>query len=136
MKRMFKFCLCLLFVFAETAFSQEIGNIAAGRELAEDTRAECHSIESGDHYSPNLLALPFQIVADKPGMTSMALSTWFVTPHPTMPNFIISSEQQVDLIVYIQSMRSKQGIVTLTEIALIMAITVLAKPLKLQKVDD
>ncbi len=107
MNRLLKLCLCVLFVSTGAAFSQDVGNKASGRKLAEEICAECHSIDSGNRFSPNLLAPPFQIVADKPGMTAIAISMWFVTPHQMMPNFIFSNEQQADLIAYIRSLRSE-----------------------------
>ncbi len=36
----------------------------------------------------------------------MALAVWFRTPHPTMPNFVLSADETSDLIAYILSLQS------------------------------
>ena len=90
-----------------TAYSQESGNHAAGYELAQNTCAECHAIELGDKFSPNILAPAFQDVADTPGMNELALSVWSVTSHPTMPNFRFSQKERADIIAYILSLKTR-----------------------------
>jgi hypothetical protein len=40
-------------------------------------------------------------------MTAMALTVWFHTSHPTMPNIIIHGEDLDNIIAYILSLRDK-----------------------------
>ena len=87
--------------------SKERGNQTEGRKLAQDVCAECHSIDPGIKSSPNLLAPPFQDIADTPGMNGLALSVWSITPHKIMPNFAFSHEQRADIIAYILSLKSE-----------------------------
>jgi hypothetical protein len=49
----------------------------------------------------------FLDVANKFGITVMALSVWFRTPHPTMPNFVFSADETSDLAAYILSLKSE-----------------------------
>ncbi len=100
----------LLFVIAAILcsgpiFAQERGNVADGQILAREVCAECHAVDEGYMISPNPEAPSFNEISDKPGMTELALSVWFQSPHPTMPNFILTEKESRDLIAYIRSLR-------------------------------
>jgi len=41
-------------------------------------------------------------------MTARALSVWMQTPHPTMPNLIIPTEERDNIISYVMSLRAKR----------------------------
>jgi hypothetical protein len=41
-------------------------------------------------------------------MTALALKVWFQSPHPTMPNFKITSQENDDVVAYILSLRKRQ----------------------------
>jgi mono/diheme cytochrome c family protein len=99
----------LYFLLASEApvLAQETGSVDAGYRLAQEVCAECHGIESEDLISPNMDAPAFFDVANKPGITVVALSVWFRTPHPTMPNFIITEDEASDLIAYIFTLKSE-----------------------------
>jgi mono/diheme cytochrome c family protein len=104
MKRLI-FLVPLLFLLAPAAKAQEQGDPEAGRVYAEQTCASCHAIAPGDLYSPKQDATAFQRVADTPGMSVIALSVFLQTPHPTMPNLIIKSDDLHDVIAYIVSLK-------------------------------
>jgi mono/diheme cytochrome c family protein len=87
-------------------FTQEIGDRQEGFRIAGDVCAECHAIRVDGLGSVNPNAPPFPVIANKAGMTDMALRTWFQTPHPTMPNFIIKTADADALIAYIRSLKS------------------------------
>ncbi len=89
------------------AVAQEPGSVDAGYRLAKEVCAACHAIEPDDAISPNLDAPTFHEIANKPAMTAIALSVWFRTPHPTMPNFVISPAETSDLAAYILSLKSQ-----------------------------
>ena len=92
---------------AGAAQPQETGSVAAGHELARQVCAECHAIEAHDPLSPHADAPPFRDVANQPEMTALALSVWFRTPHPTMPNFVLKDDETEDLIAFILSLRTE-----------------------------
>ena len=87
--------------------AQELSRVEAGYRLAEEICVECHAIASDELRSPNIDAPTFFDVANKPGITVMALSVWFRTPHPTMPNFVFSETETSDLAAYILSLKSE-----------------------------
>ncbi len=82
-------------------------DIAAGKAYAEDVCASCHAVSAGESASPVLEATPFQMVADTPGMTELALSVWLQSSHPTMPNIILSQDEMRNVIAYIRSLESE-----------------------------
>jgi len=87
--------------------AQETASVDAGYKMAQEICAECHAIEPDDLSSPNMDAPAFSEVANKSGITAIALSVWFRTPHPTMPNFVFTEDETSDLAAYILSLKSE-----------------------------
>ncbi len=85
--------------------AEELGNAQRGLAYAQANCAGCHAILRDDTNSPNPDSPAFKAVADTPGMTRTALSVFFRSPHPTMPNLIIAPEDADDLIAYIMSLK-------------------------------
>jgi hypothetical protein len=56
--------------------------------------------------SPLPEAPRFEDVANISGMTAIALTVWFQTSHPTMPNIIMKDEEMRDVIQYILSLKN------------------------------
>jgi mono/diheme cytochrome c family protein len=83
----------------------ELGDPKLGLAYARTNCAECHRVEAGGAVSPSVLIPSFESIANKPGMTAIALNVWMQTPHPTMPNLIIPIEARDNLISYIISLR-------------------------------
>ena len=55
---------------------------------------------------PINVTVPFQIVADFPGITERALAVWLRNPHPNMPDFILPQADMENVIAYIMSLKS------------------------------
>lgn len=85
--------------------AQEIGDAAKGYAFALKHCAECHAVKPGELYSPNPGARNFTSAAMEPGMTGRALAVWLDTSHPTMPNFILHTEDRDNVIAYIVSLK-------------------------------
>ncbi len=96
-----------MIVAATAAEAQLLGDASKGRNYARRVCAECHAILPSDTVSPNANAPTFKAVANTPGMTATALTAWFRSPHPTMPNLIIDPSDKDDLIAYILSLQDK-----------------------------
>lgn len=84
----------------------EEGDAAQGLLYAQAHCAACHSVRAGETQSPDPKAAAFQTVANRPGMTYLALDIWLHTPHPTMPNLIVERERIGDLAAYISTLRT------------------------------
>lgn len=98
--------LALLTLSALPAAAQPPGDAQRGQDYARAACAECHETGAGQITPPYSKAPSFTDIAKTPGMTSMALSAWFVTSHPTMPNFIIPERAKEDLLAWFATLRA------------------------------
>ena len=89
------------------AGAQETGDADAGFAFATRHCAECHDIASHNLNSPKSRATNFYVVANKPGMSWMALLVWLQTSHPTMPNLILEPNDMANVVAYIVSLKDK-----------------------------
>jgi hypothetical protein len=76
-----------------------------GRTYAEAACASCHAVIAGQTRSPNPKAPTFDMIANLPGMTLMALNAVLHTSHETMPNLIIESGRIEDLSAYLHTLK-------------------------------
>ena len=93
---------------AHLAAGQELSEASAGYDYASQICSGCHAVQRGANASPNEKAPPFEAIANTRGMTEMALRVWFQTPHPTMPNLMMTPRQKDDVIAYILSLRERR----------------------------
>ncbi len=98
------FVLPFFLLIAGPAHGQA-GDPEAGHALAQSLCAECHSVDAGEAQSPNPDSPSFQEIARKPEMTELALTVFFQTPHPSMPNIIVVGDDARDLIAYLLSLK-------------------------------
>lgn len=47
----------------------------------------------------------FEVIANTPGMTAIALNVWLTSSHRNMPHLILSAQERDDVIAYITSLR-------------------------------
>ncbi len=98
----------LMLVWTGAAHAQTEGDAAKGHEFVRKNCTPCHSVEQGEPARSVHTAPSFQAVADTPGMTSLALTAWFLTPHPTMPNLVIATRDVRDINAYILSLKTER----------------------------
>src|SRR5512133_3849070 len=79
-------------------------DVSRGQALSRQWCASCHAVAPGDA-APNPAAPTFESVAAEPSSTAYSLSVFMRTPHPTMPNIIITSDDIGDIVEYIMSMK-------------------------------
>jgi mono/diheme cytochrome c family protein len=86
------------------------GIVRAGRELAVTTCSECHVVVPRRRTPPRVGGPPdFVDIANAPGATRTALFVVLHSPHPTMPNLILSARESNEAISYILSLRGQEG---------------------------
>jgi mono/diheme cytochrome c family protein len=85
--------------------AQEPGEPGRGLALAQQVCAACHAIDKRTEASPNPAAPRFEVVANVPGMTTMALTVALRTPHRTMPNLVLDGEEIRNVAAYILSLK-------------------------------
>ena len=80
---------------------------AAGQRLAQQWCAECHVV-TGLEAPPAIDDVPtFRTVANDPSVTELSLRAFLKTPHPPMPNFILTPEQMDEIVAYILSLKGR-----------------------------
>ena len=82
---------------------------ALGLRYAEQVCATCHAVTAAQGQSPNPNAPSFEVIANLPGMTGTALNAWLHSPHPTMPNLIVSPADRDNVAAYLESLRRGGG---------------------------
>ena len=100
----------LIAASAYTANAQEAsGNSAAGREYAHEVCSPCHAVTAEQASQRTIAVAPdFQTIANTPGMTATALRAFLQTPHPKMPNLILTPEHSADVIAFLLSLRDRR----------------------------
>ncbi|MEQ1696518.1 MAG: cytochrome c [Hyphomicrobiaceae bacterium] len=96
--------LACLAVLTVSASAQPTGDVERGRSIADRLCAECHAINVGEP-SPRLESPAFDKIAATPGMTELAIKVWLQTPHPTMPNLMLPTDDREDVAAYIASLK-------------------------------
>ena len=102
---MWQRCILAALLSAGAAAAQA-QDVAAGHAFARRVCRPCHVVDPGQP-KPRLLTIgpSFVDVANTSGMTKTALYVWLQSPHPTMPNLILSAQEAADVIAYIRSLR-------------------------------
>lgn len=91
--------------WTQQVWAQTLGDRAQGRDLARQVCAECHAVGASPSVSPNPNAPPFELIANLPGMTSIALTAALRTSHREMPNVILKPDELSNIIAYILSLK-------------------------------
>ena len=89
--------------------AQEVGgNSEVGRVYAREACSPCHAVTAEQRSQRTIAIAPdFHTIANTSGMTATALRAFLQTPHPKMPNLILSPEQSADVISFVLSLRDR-----------------------------
>ena len=102
------YLISVALVTATHASATQARDTSPGFAYAKQVCSECHAVRRGERVSPHERAPAFQVVADAPGMSEMALQVWFQSPHPSMPNLLIKAQEGDDLVAYILSLKQRR----------------------------
>ena len=80
---------------------------SVGRHLAETVCSTCHQISATSPPGVNSAAPSFIDISRMPSTSELAIKVFLRTPHPTMPNFILSPEEIDSVTAYILSLAQK-----------------------------
>ena len=84
------------------------GNSEAGRVYAREVCAPCHAVAAEQASQRIITVAPdFQTIANTSGITATALRAFLQTPHPKMPNLILTPEQSADVIALVLTLRER-----------------------------
>jgi mono/diheme cytochrome c family protein len=92
-------------IVSEQTLAQEMGSAGRGRALARQECAQCHAVEKQQPQSPDEDAPSFQQIASTPGMNAIALSAALNTSHRSMPNLVLTPDDQSDIVAYVLSLK-------------------------------
>jgi mono/diheme cytochrome c family protein len=96
----------LLMFMTGAAHAVELGDAARGLAYARVNCAECHAVQAPWHVVPFEEVPTFRDIANTPGISELALISFFQTPHPTMPDFQVPASDVRDLTAYFATLRS------------------------------
>jgi len=100
-------------LLAPAASAQVVGDPQAGQGIAMEICSTCHAVRPGEGIDPSpdplpfdeLEALPFEDIANTPGVTATVLFVWLTSSHPTMPNIVLEDEDLRNVVAYILSLK-------------------------------
>jgi cytochrome c len=87
--------------------AQAIGDPRAGAAVARAQCAGCHAVERGNRKSVEPRAPAFQVIAEAPGTSPIALNVILNSAHHTMPNIVLRPADRRDVIAYIISLQPR-----------------------------
>lgn len=96
--------LLLLGVASGRACAQELGDVAAGRTLAEKWCSSCHVVTSSQQLGTSTGAPTFFAIARMKSTTRLSLRVFFETSHDRMPNLHLSRDEVDNVSAYILSL--------------------------------
>jgi mono/diheme cytochrome c family protein len=95
----------LLVILTVSAYGQDgPGNAKAGLALARRDCASCHIVE-GPPRSETDPFPAFVSVAREASTTEMSLRVFLQSMHPSMPDIMLSREEEADIVTYILSLK-------------------------------
>ena len=100
-----RFLAALLFILPGFASAQKQGEAKPGLIYAKKVCAECHMVRPEGGLSPNPLAKSFKSIANRPGLSAMAIGVWMQSTHENMPMIVPKPEDLNDVITYIVSLK-------------------------------
>ena len=96
-------------IMARAQGSAMEGNPRAGRAFALQVCALCHVVAPGQLTPPRLTTAPaFRAIANLTSTTALSLQAFLVSPHPSMPNLILTNDETADVIAYIISLKKRR----------------------------
>jgi mono/diheme cytochrome c family protein len=81
-----------------------------GQTLAERLCSGCHVVEAGADGTVPAGVPPFRTIANSPGQTSQRIMNVLIKPHAPMPDTHLSREEMLDIVAYLETLRTDQSI--------------------------
>src|SRR5262245_45641327 len=107
--------LILIAVLCSAPYANAVAQTSeAGQTLAVQVCSRCHAVLRGEGVTANPESLPFskvgrplpfEDIANTPGVTEMALYAWLTTSHPTMPDIVLAKDELRNVVAYILSLK-------------------------------
>jgi len=98
-------CVTASSILCSEVRAQGVNDAEVGLALARRSCSECHNVEKTQVPSPNSAAPRFEVIANVPGMTAIALSVALQRSHRTMPNINLNADELRGIVAYILSLQ-------------------------------
>ena len=99
--------ICTMSLAGGHPAAQELpGDPAAGESLAREVCAKCHLVAEDQMVDPAVGPSLLE-VAGHPATTELSLRAFLQTPHATMPNLMLTSEETDDVIAYLLALKGQ-----------------------------
>jgi mono/diheme cytochrome c family protein len=99
--------VCTVWMAAGPAAAQDLpGDPAAGADLAREVCAKCHVVAEDQPIDPAVGPSLLEL-AEHPATTEMSLRAFLQTPHPTMPNLMLTPDETDDVIAYLLTLKGR-----------------------------
>ena len=103
--RRFGWLICTVSIAIGPAAAQDLlGDPAAGADLAREVCAKCHLVSEDQAIDPAIGPSLLEL-GEHPATTEMSLRAFLQTPHPTMPNLMLTPEETDDVIAYLLTLK-------------------------------
>lgn len=96
----------LLLLAPSSAPAQPYGDAAEGGRLTTMWCSSCHRIGPLTSNLASDTVPSFQAIANMPSTTSLSIHAFLLTPHPAMPDLMLTEEQIDDIGSYIVGLRA------------------------------
>jgi len=80
-------------------------NVEAGKHIAQTWCSGCHLIGAEGPKTGSDATPSFSSIAQEKSTTAISLAAFLSTPHPRMPNYVLSRTEMRDVSAYILSLR-------------------------------
>jgi len=100
-----KLLIAALIFLPSAALAQEQGDPKDGLIYAKQVCAECHVVGPEGGLSNITDAKSFKSIANRPGLSAVAIGAWMQSNHETMPHIVPAPHDLNDVIAYIVSLK-------------------------------
>jgi mono/diheme cytochrome c family protein len=98
---------CALLAAMPANSAEPAANPRSGERLARLWCAECHLVAE-DQKRPVVVGVPtFRGLANDPAVGEYRIRMFLITPHPVMPNFMLTAQETEDIVAYFRSLKVK-----------------------------
>ncbi len=97
---------------AQTALPDEVvrqPSADGGRDLADKLCTGCHLIAGDGATTAQVGPPPFKSIANKPGQTVDRIKNALMQPHPPMPDMQMTNDEMLDIITYLDTLRTDKS---------------------------
>lgn len=104
-------CLLLLGLPSTTLMAEELRRPSAenGLELSQKFCKACHIVNAEGNVTAPVGPPSFPSIANKPGQTAERIIGALVAPHPPMPDMHLTNAEMQDIIAYLDTLRTSEG---------------------------